>query len=74
MIDKIFLLSRKRNNGILELWNNGFECIYQFINFTDKTTQGGGIKPLIHFPRTHHSSSPLFQHSTWPADLWNFIV
>jgi len=59
-------LPRIWNNGILEYWNTGrlvskrILSIFNFIFNTNFT-----INPKLHYPRTHYSIIPLFQHSNW---------
>ena len=48
---------------MLERWNIGFQKDTSHFNFIVNPAGGGTINPTLHYPRTHYSTIPLFQHS-----------
>jgi len=58
-------LPRKWNNGMVEGWNIGFQKEVNHFYFIVNPTGGGAINPTLHYPRTHCSIIPEFQHSNW---------
>ena len=48
---------------MVERWNIDFQkdiSHFNFIIYTNFT-----INPTLHYPRTHYSTIPAFQHSNW---------
>jgi hypothetical protein len=58
-------LPRKWNNGMVERWNIGFQKDINHFNFIFNPAGGGTIYPTLHYPSTHYSTIPAFQHSNW---------
>jgi len=57
-------LPRKWNNGIVERWNIGFQNDISHFNFIVNSVGRGAINPALHYPITHYSLFPAFQHSS----------
>jgi hypothetical protein len=52
----------------MEWWNDGilvFNKDINHFNFILNSADGGTINPTLHYPRTHYSTIPAFQHSNW---------
>jgi len=50
---------------MVERWNIGFQKDISHFNFIVNSAGGGTINPILHYPRTHFSTNPAFQHSNW---------
>jgi hypothetical protein len=50
---------------MVERWNIGFQKDINHFNFIINPAGGGTIIPTFHYPRTHYSTIPAFQHSNW---------
>jgi len=50
---------------MVERWNIGFQKDISHFNFIVNPAGGGTINPTLHYPRTHYSTIPEFQHSNW---------
>jgi len=50
---------------MVERWNIGFPKDNSHFNFIVNPAGGGTINPTLHYPRTHDSNIPEFQHSNW---------
>jgi hypothetical protein len=48
---------------MVERWNIDFQKDNSHFNFIVNPAGGGTINPTLHYPRTHHSTIPLFHHS-----------
>jgi len=48
----------------MEWWNIGFQKDISHFNFIVNSAGGGTINPALHYPRTHYSHIPAFQHSS----------
>jgi len=50
---------------MVERWNIGFQKDIGHFIFIDNPAGVGTINPTLHYPRTHYSTIPFFQHSNW---------
>ncbi len=48
---------------MIERWNIGFQMDIDHFNPIVNPAGGGTINPTLHYPRTHYSTIPEFQHS-----------
>jgi hypothetical protein len=57
-----------------ERWNIGFEKDVNHFYFIVNPAGGGTINPTLHYPRTHYSTIPAFQHSNWGEALSSYLL
>jgi hypothetical protein len=50
---------------MVKRWNIGFQKDVNHFYFIVNAAGGGTINSTLHYPRTHYSNIPAFQHSNW---------